>query len=502
MLFKNEIGKKTKTFLKDTSGQFAILFAISSTALVGGVGAAVDLTNLVKTKTQLQDVSDGAALMIMRSNTRSASEARNLVASYIDTHYPSHIADRINIVEATKSQTGSTVSLEQSAPLLFGRVLGKPNHSISTLSNVNLDVRNLDIALVLDNTGSMRGRKLNALKQASNELVDILYENPGARETTQIGLVPFASWVNVGRDNLDPSWVDYNGRSDQNDIYFDSQVSRFDLFSALNKNWDGCVENRLPPYDVDDTAPNRSNPETLFQPAFHPDMSDTDSNVYSYVADNTGGNHWNRLRATSKYNLSLNGSEDGPALRADKSCDEDRALTPLTSNERVIRRGIRNMVAEGWTNIANGASWGFRVLSPNAPFTQGRPYNDPNTTKAMVILTDGKQTKGGATGSGFSSGYGPFGFLGEPARRGQERLEGDNVKEALDSKLIEVCTAAKATGIVVYSITFELDDTDTQDVMRQCASDSGKYFDARNATELAPVFRAIAGNLADLRISQ
>lgn len=502
MLFKNDTMKSIKSYLKNTSGQFSIMFAICSTVLVGGVGAAIDLTNQVKTKTELQNVSDAAAIMVMKSDARSQDQVNSLVDAYIDQHFAPGIADDIQIIEATKTSSDAFIKLGYDAPTFFGGFFGVSNLKIETASTVNINVRNLDIALVLDNTGSMRGRKLRALKDASNELVDILYENPDARRTTQIGLVPFASWVNVGKDNLDPSWVDFNGRSDQNDIYFDQQVNRFDLLRTLDKEFDGCVENRLPPYDVDDTAPNPGNPETLFQPAFHPDMSDIDSNVYSYVTDNQSGDHWSRLRDASKYNFVLRPSIDGPVQRADRSCDERRALTPLTNNESTIRRGIRNMVAEGWTNIANGATWGFRVLSPNAPFTQGRPYDDPRTTKAMVILTDGIQTMGGSRGSSFSSGYGPFGFLGEPARRGEERLVGSNVKEALDRKLIETCAAAKAKDIVVYSITFELTDTGTQDIMRQCASDPGKYFDARNSSELTPVFKEIAGSLSDLRISR
>ena len=158
------------------------------------------------------------------------------------------------------------------------------------------------------------------------------------------------------------------------------------------------------------------------------------------------------------------------------------------------------MYAQGYTNIANGAAWGFRTISPNAPFTQGRPYSDKKTQKAMVILTDGEQTIGGPRG-GFSSGYTPFGFLGEPAVNGKTRLTGGNAKSALDNKLLEVCTAAKAKGILVYTITFELNDVATKATMAQCASAAGMYFDAKNASELTPAFKKIASSLGELRIS-
>jgi len=502
MLFNNGIKSALKAYSKDTAGQFAMMFAIASTVLIGGASVAVEITSQIKSKTRLQDVADATSLKVLRSDATTQAQVNRLVQDYLELHFPPDVSSNIEIIQASKSEDDAVVELRHTFPTLFGAVLGRDQLRVEAISKSSIDIRNLDIALVLDNTGSMRGRKLSALKRASNDLVDILYESPSVRQTTQIGLVPFASWVNVGRDNLDPSWIDVRGESSQNEIYFDQEISRPDLINAMNKEWDGCVENRLPPYDVDDTEPNSSRPETLFQPAFHPDMSDVDSNSFSYVADTSSGSHLARLRTSSKYNVVLNDSVDGPTERADRSCDERRALTPLTNDERAIRRGIQNMVAQGFTNIANGASWGFRVISPNAPFTQGRGYDDPRTTKAMVILTDGVQTMGGQGGSIFESGYSPFGFLGEPSLSGKERLEGETVKQALDNKLLEVCEAAKSKDVIVYTITFELDDEDTQDVMRRCATDVTKYFDAQNASQLTPVFREIAGSLRDLRISR
>jgi len=501
MLFKNGINQQIRSFVKDTSGQFTMLAGLAMTVIVLGTGGTIELTNQLNNKTRLQSISDGASLVVMKSTERNPGQVTRLVQDYVALHYQDN-PSRVSIVEASKTDSGAVVHLRHEFPTLFGRALGLSAMNVEARSAVNQEVFNLDLALVLDNTGSMRGRKLAALKQASNDLVDILYENPASRPGTQIGLVPFASWVNIGRDNIDASWVDFRGRSRQNDIYFDQNVSRPNLISAMDKNWDGCVENRLPPYDVDDTAPDISNPETMFQLAFQPDMSDVDSNSFSYVADTNGGNNLARLRGASKYNVTLPRNNPGPTHRVDGSCNESRALTPLTNNEGAIRRGIRNMVAQGWTNIANGASWGFRVLSPNAPFTEGLPYGQEKTTKAMVILTDGAQTMGGQSGTIFNSGYGPFGYLGEPTVTRDPRLEGANVKEALDNKLEEVCEAAKAKDIVVYTITFELNDRGTQNLMRNCATDPGKYFDAQNASQLAPVFREIAANLTDLRISQ
>ena len=501
MLMKNVITQTTKHYLKDTSGHFAVLFALISTVFIGSMAVAIDMTTAHKSKSELQSVADAIALMAVKNKVQDSGELTDLANAYLLNHFGPNLMGEYEVTSITNANGKAVVSLRHVFPVVFGQVFGKEQMSVGVNSTVNQSIQNLDLALVLDNTGSMRGKKLSALKRASNDLVDILYTEPAARDVTQIGLVPFSAWVNVGKDNFDPSWVDTTGLSPQNDIYFDQQVSRLSLYSQMSVEWDGCVENRLPPYDVDDTAPDSRRPETLFQPAFHPDMADTDAGGYSYLAENTAGNVLERLRDTTKYQGPLL-SRKGPTERSDNSCDSRREVTPLTNNESDIRKGIRNMTAAGWTNIANGASWGFRLISPNAPFTQGRPYGEVNTTKAMVILTDGMQTMGGSRGSQFQSGYSPFGFLGEPAIDGRTRLTGSNVKEALDNKLLEVCSAAKAKDIVVYTITFELDDADTQNIMRACASDSGKYFDVTQSEELVPAFRAIASSLTELRVSR
>ena len=38
--------------------------------------------------------------------------------------------------------------------------------------------------------------------------------------------------------------------------------------------------------------------------------------------------------------------------------------------------------------------WGWRVISPGAPFTEGSAYNDDKFVKAIILLTDGENNKG------------------------------------------------------------------------------------------------------------
>ncbi len=498
--FTSRHSNAPRNYARNQDGHFSTIFAIMSAVIVSGMACAVDIGNVMKDRSRLQDVADAVALSAARDGLLTQGEMDDFAQAYLNHAYENSSNNQVSLHSIRKSGDTYTVNLNSQTKTSFAKFMGKTTLEANVSSTATFAKRNLDISLVLDNTGSMKGSKLAALKAASNDLVDILFDDAESVRRTQLGLVPFASWVNVGTNQAGTSWLDTSGRSPQNRTYFDAPVSRFQLYAGLGKQWDGCVENRLPPYDIDDTAPDPAKPETLYQPAFHPDMADTNSRGYNYVADNRGGNEVDRLRYTAKYAGPLAGNVAGPTKRADDSCDSNRKVTPLTNNVATIKRGIRNMKASGWTNIANGAVWGFRLISPNAPFTQGRSYDDPNTTKAMVILTDGMQTMGGHAGS-FNSGYSPFGFMGEPTVQGKTRLSGSNVKQALDRKLAQVCEAAKKKDIVIYTITFELNDNSTQDMMRACATDPGKYFNAARAAELSPVFKEIAASLGDLRIS-
>ncbi len=74
-------------------------------------------------------------------------------------------------------------------------------------------LRQPGIALVLDNTGSMRGTKLANLKAAATDLVNSLFkEVDPAKRTPQMAVVPFSMTVNVGPANAGRE-LDRQGRA-------------------------------------------------------------------------------------------------------------------------------------------------------------------------------------------------------------------------------------------------------------------------------------------------
>ena len=66
----------------------------------------------------------------------------------------------------------------------------------------------------------------------------------------------------------------------------------------------------------------------------------------------------------------------------------------------------------------------------------------------------------------------------------------------------ELCSNIKAKKIIVYTIGFQIPAGSTiETLMKACAGNGGKYFDADDGTELADAFKEIGQSLLNLRLS-
>ena len=77
----------------------------------------------------------------------------------------------------------------------------------------------------------------------------------------------------------------------------------------------------------------------------------------------------------------------------------------------------------------------------------------------------------------------------------------------MDEHLVETCDNAKAAGISIYSIAFDVPNGSSVKVMLEnCASSdvggSKQYYDAQNNSQLVATFQSIAEQLADLAITK
>ena len=162
------------------------------------------------------------------------------------------------------------------------------------------------------------------------------------------------------------------------------------------------------------------------------------------------------------------------------------------NNRTTLETEIDAMWASGYTHINYGAVWGWRLISPEAPFTEGVAYDDDEWNKAVIILTDGENTTSNSVFTAYQ--YRSDGVLGSTSSWG--------TTSELNDRTTEVCDAMKAAGIIVYTITFNVTDLDTQDLFEDCASSTDKYYNSPDSATLALAFRAIGAELKNLHLSQ
>lgn len=514
-----------RSALRDNRANVAVTVALSLAPLSLAALGALDIARATAAKLVLQDALDAATLATAKS---TASDATQLQTTGDRILHQNLVLDSSVTLASDMFVfgTGGTVVANASAavrPLVIGFITGG-NIIVGAHTEVKRAGYELEIALVLDNTGSMQGTKLKNLKTAAGNFIDTMAK--AAAQTTdpnavKISLVPFSQSVRVDSSYASATWLDVNGASTANNALFPDdngapqQTRRFDLFNQLGITWAGCVEMRKPPYDIDDTAPD-STAEALVVPYFapdEPDNSDSNGQGYSnnYIKDKSG--HTNQRGAqsdTAKYkNASVNAwSSRGP----NNGCDM-QALQRLTTNWTALKSAISSMKATGQTNIPLGMAWGWHTLSPNTPFADGVAYGTPKHKKIVILMTDGENTMFNAPNMGSTptnanvTDYNGAGYLWEGRllnpTTGQPLVSGTEADRtaALDDRLQKLCANMKAKDIEIYTLRVEVTNG-TSTVLQSCASGADHYFDVKNSASLDAIFQQIANGIASLHLSK
>lgn len=488
-----------RTFVRDTRGNVAMVFSLMLVPVVVMGGGAVDFNQAMNARARLAESLDAAALAVGSSPNLLPQDAVSLAQAIVAANYPAYEIGDLGPVNVQIDDTNNIVILSGTSRVqtAFLGLIGIEHLTVDWETEVRRARTALELVMVLDNTGSMSGSKISALRDAALLLTDILHDNADDPDMLEIGLVPFSSTVNVGTQFERAWWLDPDGISPNHSNNFYPDANRWDVIDSMQyESWDGCVEARDIPLDIEDVAPSPSDPDTLFLPYFAPDEPSYYSGYSnSYMSDGTGSsNQLFRLMNSYKY------AGVNPSGAASNWGCTARPVTPLTQSRAVIDNAIGNMIASGTTNIPIGISWGVRVLSPQEPFTEGNPYDDDENIKAMVILTDGENVINGRGNINYSD-YSGYGYIRE-GRLGLVTSSSWALRNALNERTAAACAYARDQGIRVYTITFQVSSSTTQDMMRDCASHPSLYFNSPSNEALRDAFELIAGDLVNLRLSR
>jgi hypothetical protein len=391
MLDHVKIARRAFRRFQSEDGNIASFSIILFSLMVMCGGLAVDLMRYEQVRTSLQQTLD-------RCTLAAAALQQGLDPEAVCRDYVEKAGLTQYLTNVTVTQGLNFRQVEASAmavkPTFFAGLVGIDEFEIPGTSSAEQRITDIEIAMVLDVSGSMAGAKIANLKTAAKEFVDTVLASDDENRTS-VAIVPYNGQVNMGsllaaKYNISPL---HNMRPNMlcvdlpNSVYSSSTLSRT---LAL--------------------------PQTAYADTF------TGTNL---------SNSWNSFSNTDQTN-------GATPREANMWCPPNDGGT-VPSNANIIRlpndsiatmqSQIDGLHAIGATSINAGMKWGMAMLDPaNRPmFAQfisanqipgaftGRPFDyvedgdrTATTLKVIVLMTDGSNFEEDRVKSAFLSGTSPI----------------------------------------------------------------------------------------------
>lgn len=464
-------------YWKQAKASMLATFAIVLPVVIGAAGVALDISEAYLVRQRLSAALDSSALAAAAMETEEA-EISARVADFFAANYPEDKIGTTYDLNTTVDGDNVTVSAKADFNTSFMHLFGYDKITVASRTTVTREVQGLEVALVLDNTGSMSSNNnIDALRTASHNFVQIMFDRASDPEDIKIGLVPYSSSVRIGTYGFGeyPDGSPYGGGDsfivDENGIDIDPSryTTNYNARKTDSDNWYGCIIEANA--DGWDEAISNNDPYPL-------DVNDHAGpwEIYAYGDYQQSCTGWGWYRTCTNTGWDVN-------TYPNRNCPRTQ-IVPLSSDEQGLYDAISTMQAGGYTYGNVGMEWGYRLLSPEAPFQEGQSWTNPAWRKAIIMMTDGNNT--------MEQNYSYY-----------WRTDNHNIGvNDLNNRFAEVCTMLKDQGVLVYTVTFTSNiNSSTKDYYRNCASSSAQYFDAPSQADLISVFETISKQLANLHIS-
>jgi Flp pilus assembly protein TadG len=450
------LAKLISRFRRDERGNAGLLFGLAAIPMFAMAGGVVDYMQLQEARTRLQTALDAATLAASGSGKQDPAELRAIVSNYVRANYRNRRVLKFNLEEDL------TVTIEKSSDKkvlrtqirarfhpVFLSLLGFNRVPTEISAEAKTSTTGFEIALVLDNTGSMEGSKMQELKQAAKELIDGLSQTASETKFTRshVALVPYNVYVNVGKDKWRRSWLDTRN------------VRRRSL-------WYGLVGMREAPNDILD-----DNYDTNPVPAVRHAYWGKYASRWIWLEECVRYNWWGRCKRWKP-----------------RIVQKIQPLTDISDESKamMLKRRINRMEAFSGTNIPLGLVWGWRVLSSQVPYAQGLSMAEArrkNVRKIIVLMTDGWNSCFSESLSGYAScraGLGP-------------------VAPEADERMRALCRKIRQAGIGIITIGYDIPEGSTTEALMQECQNLGYY--RSDVGELIETFRKIKEDITTLHLS-
>lgn len=218
------LAQKLAAARHDNRGSAAVISGFIMIPVIAATGLAIDTGRIYSVRSALSTAVDTAALAAAHEDTntdRLDTFNNYFYANFPQGTYGAHVtATNIQYDPSTRELTASA---HATLNMTLMEVVGADPVDLQVEAVVQSELRGMELVLVMDNTGSMRGGdSIGRMKDAARGLINALYdgrfdtENRYDTELAAIGrdelsnlwvsLVPYAASVNIGRGNGDQVW--------------------------------------------------------------------------------------------------------------------------------------------------------------------------------------------------------------------------------------------------------------------------------------------------------
>ena len=452
-----QAGARVRGLARDDRGSVVIMFGLTIFIIFSIVGSAVDYGRAMLARARLQAAVDSSVLAAARvwqlENDMQLAEEKAL--AHFDSNKP-HEPSRVvsftpDMVASTFTMIGETtvrtpflsfVQIPQIAVAARGQALIAGGGNAGT---------NLEVSLMLDVTGSMAGSKIEDLKSAAKDLIDIVVWADQAEFTSRVGLAPFSTAINAG--SLGSS-VAYNPSAS---LTFKQKSGGNSTRHRTNTY---CLSERTGTAAFTDAAP-------------------------------TGNDRIPRAYQTS----------------SSTACIPSAPIVPMTSNKDALKTVIDGFKADGMTAGHLGTAWAWYLLSPNwasvfpagskpaaySMLAQVGEKGQPLLKKVAVLMTDGEYNQQYCN----STTPNTAGATIPDSDTGNSGANCKSPNGTSTNQARAMCTAMKAAGITVYTVGFAIGSSGSAfTTMQGCASEPHMFYNASTGDELRNAFRHIATSIA------
>jgi len=202
---------RLKTFARriadDARGNAAMLFGLALPGLILMTLGGVDIHRVSTVRINLQDALDAAALAAARSTYTDQDNIQRIGMAALRANLAAY--PQVTLLtagtkfELTENQT-VVADARANVKTLVANIFLPPYGQfmddylpVGAHSEVTRSSKNVEVALVVDITGSMAGQKLTDLKAAATQLVDIVVQDLQSPWYSKMSLIPYSMGVNV-----------------------------------------------------------------------------------------------------------------------------------------------------------------------------------------------------------------------------------------------------------------------------------------------------------------